>query len=450
MKFLHLITQTIWLRYAVGLLLLIIPIYPKFPVIGVSGIYVAIRLEDFLIFALLTAWIIHKFKTTSLRELLKDNMLRVFLLFWLAGLISTIAGAYMMHIIDIKIGLLHWLRRVEYMSVFFIAFDAAREKKRLPFYIEIMFIAVIIAFLYGLGQMYLNWPVISTQNEEYSKGGSLFWTPGARLHSTFAGHYDLAAYLVLVSPLFLGFYFLLKKFWHKILFIIIVFLPSFWLLMQTSSRVSFAGYLVAGVIALWLLRRKIFIVPFLILSILGSIFLGTIGERFKFFIDLYTKPAQNILKSQVVKPVYAAESGETPQALVEDRSIEIRLNQEWPRAVRAFKKNPLIGTGYSSLNLATDNDYLRMLGETGIVGTLSFLLIIVSLVSACLLKFRGWVSSVITIEKVVVAGFIGGLFGLLVNATFIDVFEASKVAIVFWLIAGLAMGVISQHDEKSK
>src|SRR3990167_10675400 len=60
---------------------------------------------------------------------------------------------------------------------------------------------------------------------------------------------------------------------------------------------------------------------------------------------------------------------QTADALVpvaEDRSFNIRLKAEWPRAIRAFLKNPVLGTGYSSVGLAVDNDYLRSLAESGI------------------------------------------------------------------------------------
>lgn len=453
MKWLNNTNNPSWVKYAVGLLLLVIPIYPKFPVLEISGIYVSIRLEDFLILALFVVWVIYKLKADSYKYFLKNKILMIFLLFWGTGLLSTLAGSYLIHVVDIKIGLLHWFRRVEYMSVFFIAYDAVCGRKRLPYYIEVMIFAVIIAFIYGLGQMHLRWPVISTQNEEYSKGGSLFWTPGARLPSTFAGHYDLAAYIVITSPFLLGFYFLLKKLLNKILLVIAVILPAFWLLMQTSSRVSFVSFLLSGMVTLWLLRKRIFIVPFILISLIGSVLLGDTGSRFKFFIDLYTKPAARLFKSEIVSKAYAAApltsvTADTPQALVEDRSIEIRLNEEWPRSIRAFEKNPLIGTGYSSLSLATDNDYLRMLGETGILGTLSFLLVLSTLFSTSLLKFKNWGDKIITPEKIIVAGFIGGLLGLMVNASFIDVFEASKVAMVFWILAGLALGIVNQNDKK--
>ena len=114
------------------------------------------------------------------------------------------------------------------------------------------------------------------------------------------------------------------------------------------------------------------------------------------------------------------------------------MNVEWPRALRAFYKNPLLGTGYSSITLATDNDYLRALGETGILGLLAFLLIIFGIIN----KFL----SVLPLDKnfsglnlAFMAGLLGSLPGLLVNAVFIDIFEASKFALIFWFFIGLAL-----------
>ena len=145
--------------------------------------------------------------------------------------------------------------------------------------------------------------------------------------------------------------------------------------------------------------------------------------------------------------VYYGGGGEPPP---EDRSTAIRLNVEWPRAVRAFFKNPLLGTGYSSITLATDNDYLRALGEVGLLGFLAFLLIILKIG----LKARGVVFSRAPIEseKAIAIGIVGGGLGFLANALFIDVFEASKVAITFWLLMGLLIGVtkVSFSERKSR
>jgi len=123
----------------------------------------------------------------------------------------------------------------------------------------------------------------------------------------------------------------------------------------------------------------------------------------------------------------------------EDRSISIRLNVEWPRSLRALRKNPILGTGYSSITLATDNDYLRMLGETGIFGFFSFFLMFGSVLIAIFSKAikSGWDS----IEGVFLYGALAAIPGVLLNMVFIDILEASKFAIVFWLILGSAVGL---------
>ncbi|EKD53160.1 MAG: hypothetical protein ACD_61C00127G0001, partial [uncultured bacterium] len=117
-----------------------------------------------------------------------------------------------------------------------------------------------------------------------------------------------------------------------------------------------------------------------------------------------------------------------------DISTNIRLNVEWPRAMRAFYKNPFLGTGYSSITLATDNDYLRALGETGLLGLLSFLALLLGIgkfLFAQLKKVSG-------IDKIIIVSALGIFISFLTTATFIDVFESSKIAILFWAFMGLA------------
>jgi hypothetical protein len=130
-----------------------------------------------------------------------------------------------------------------------------------------------------------------------------------------------------------------------------------------------------------------------------------------------------------------------PVPVFEDRSTSIRLTVEWPGAIRAFFKDPLLGTGYSSVGLAVDSDYLRLLAEVGSLGFLGFMLVIARVLFAfasaipLTKNFSG-------IKLGFVAGAVGGIFGTLLNAIFIDVFEASKFAIIFWLIVGLAVCIV--------
>ena len=122
--------------------------------------------------------------------------------------------------------------------------------------------------------------------------------------------------------------------------------------------------------------------------------------------------------------------------IVSDISFATRIQVEWPRAIEAFGKNPILGTGPSSITEATDNDFLRWLGEIGLLGTTLFIIILFSLVK----NIYGKIIKFSKENKLLALGFIFGLFALLINATYIDVFEASKVAYTFWLVAGIFTG----------
>ena len=122
--------------------------------------------------------------------------------------------------------------------------------------------------------------------------------------------------------------------------------------------------------------------------------------------------------------------------VVSDISMATRFQIEWPRAINAFKKNPLLGTGPSSLTEATDGDYFRWLGEFGLLGTITFLNILFLILKTVWDKIKKFPFK----DKLIGYGFIFGFLALFINASYIDAFEASKVAYTFWTIAGLYVG----------
>ena len=448
------------LKYSVAALLLVIPIYPKFPVFSVPGTYVAIRAEDFLIGSIFIFWVIG-FLRGRFGQFFNDTLSKSLFLFWLVGLLSILSGLLLTNSISLHLGILHFFRRIEYVIPLFIAISAIRNRRAPRFFVEVFFIASLVVFFYGLGQLYADFPVISTQNQEYSKGVALRWIPGARVHSTFAGHYDLAAFLVLFFPIAIAYLFSIRKILSRIFVFFVFIVPSFWLFLQTESRISFVSFLCGVTVTLWVIRKRLFIVPFVLVSVLSMLFLSDLGVRYRRILDVYSQKTTLNDVINIARPgsVYANEGKEDKKQpsvysilgaqITEDRSTSIRLNVEWPRAIRAFYKNPLLGTGYSSITLATDNDYLRLLGEVGMVGTVAFLLVLLRLVAGVGVFLRR-AGSIITLDVAFVGGFVGSLVGLLVNATFIDVFEASKVAIVFWVLAGIAVGIVRSKNEFSE
>lgn len=433
------------LKYLIASLLVIIPLYPKFPFIRIPGIYVSVRLEDFLVAAL--ALVSFYVLLPRVKFLLKDNLIRAILIYFLVGFTSLLSGIFLTKTVELSVGFFHFFRRIEYIVPFFavLAYFLIKKEKSLDFFVKILCLVIFIVFLYGLGQRYFDFPVIITQNEEYSKGIALKWIPGSHISSTFGGHYDLASFLVLVMPIIISLFFIYKDKFSKAIFLV-VFLSGFWLLVNSVSRISFVSYLLGTSLSLILLKKYKEVFFVLALSITLSFFSPSLFAR-------YQRVIQVILKSSIPSIEVLAVSSEptaTPAPEVfEDRSTSIRLNVEWPRAIRAFSKNSLLGTGYSSIGLATDNDYLRALGESGALGLAAFALIIFRL-GQVLIKPFPLINNFKGIELGFVAGVIGGSVGILLNAFFIDIFEASKFALMFWLFVGFTVQLIKNNQNEQK
>lgn len=441
------------LKYLVAAVLLGVPLYPKFPFIRVPGTAVSIRLEDFLILTLALATFF--FFLPKLKEVVKDDLNRAIFLFLLVGFVSVVSGIFLTKTIPAQIGFLHWIRRIEYLVPFFAGMQVVKnDKGSLAFYLKLLIITVFFVFIYGYGQKHFSWPIIITQNEEYSKGVALRYLPGSHINSTFAGHYDLATYMVLVMPIMISAFLLLKGFWSKTsLFLALI--AGVWLLVNAVSRISLVTYLL-GVVASALLIKKYKAVFFVVASsLILMLVLGlstNIAARYERIIDVvkekvfnisFSFPGQVFAQDASDNPLRRARATPTPQPtpIFEDRSTSIRVNVEWPRAIRALAKNPLLGTGYSSITLATDNDYLRLLGEVGLIGFFAFSLLIVK-IGSLFYKVIPLFENYSGIELVFVSGVLGALPGVLINALFIDVFEASKFAIIFWLLVGMAVQLV--------
>jgi hypothetical protein len=499
-------------------LLAFIPLYPKWPLFDVlPGYIVRVRLEDFLILGGVLVWGVYVLRgRIRLKEIPLFKPMAAYLI---VGFLSVLSGIFITQtiypeFIQIAKASFHYLRRIEYFSLFFIFFSSLKTKKQILWFAGLLPLVILAVSVYGYGQKYLYWPAYSTMNREFSKGIVLYLTEHARVLSTFGGHYDLAAYIMLTLPLLIGMSFLVKRWWLRVP-LWLVSLAEFWLLILTASRTSFIAYLVAitvmfGLLAMrrslvWSATRWLVVTG---LSLLIMMSFGDLSERFAQTLhlqDLKSKvmspftapPAEGIaldeslpLEEQLrrvaaksdapptpVKPtdrpadVYvdpyisteaaelAKEKGATLPAIHVDYSetalkyglsTGIRLDALWPRAWQGFLRNPLLGSGYSTLVKtqvweftqaeSTDNDYLRLLGETGLLGFITFLSIFAVTI---VLLFKALTKTKDLLLAGLFAGGIGITVGLMVNALYIDVFEASKVAYTYWSLVGLLLAAAS-------
>ena len=512
MKILHFISDNI-LFIITLFLLAFIPLYPKIPILGVSHTWVYIRLEDFLVAVAGLVFLIQVFRK---KATFKTPLTIPILIFWVVGGISTLYAIHFIfpYIANVfpNVAIFHYARKIEYMLVFFVAYSSMKSKRDV-FYISAL-LAIILLFVvgYGIGERLYGFPAFLTGNEEFAKGIPLRISPMGRIPSTFAGHYDLAAYLVMLIPIIGSMIFGVRSIISKIFFLLIA-TAGLVLLLMTASRISFAVYLIGIAFMLILQKRKVFIIPVFILSFLLLNSFQGISNRFgstisqvDVVVDARTgkvigiakrsEPSKNMVEAPLKKQVVVEETqltGENlPQGtgyinlpgeptdktitqvlykrsriiagtesaqitniegdfivkkvLAYDVSFTTRFQGEWPRAIEAFKRNMLLGGGYSSISLATDNNYLRTLGEVGILGMSSFILLFIVI---GIYVYRVLPDITSSTSRSLILGIVSGVFGLGLNAILIDVFEASKVAFVMWMLLGIALGILNFYKNRS-
>ncbi len=548
-------------------LILFIPLWPKIPLFSpIEQYIVRVRLEDIFIFLAAVIWLV---------QWIRGKIKWRSPMFWLVlsyagvGLMSTLIAMFVIKTIPLEplhIGksFLHYFRYLEYFSLFFIAFSGIKTRKQILIVISFWMLSVFAISAYGYGQKFFYWPVYSTMNREFSKGIRLVLTEHARVQSTFGGHYDMAAYLVILLPLVLAFTYNAQNAKRKTLNAIIFFLGT-WLLILSGSRAPFASYIGGvGIVVLitgfqkkkWLHKILFFLKQAVVLGLMLFFLFFYFGSDMIDRLDniiVTVPPAQktfdalnnfrkifisNELASKVIIPqdtliawlpkgqkpehtistddiaaaaaqdidvaslsdlppvpfkpkptptpiaapanrpsdVYVdvpdiileatvSATGETTYierqrpriysecALEKELSWCIRQEVLWPRALEGFLINPVTGSGYATLTKesieqfteadSTDNNYLRTLGETGILGFIIFYGSIIFI----LVKASKNLNSQDQIVATLSLGVLAGSIGLLLNAIYIDVFAASKVAQTFWLMTGFYLGFVYLENE---
>lgn len=447
-------------RILLSILIVFIPLYPKFPLMTVRGTYVAIRLDDIVVAACILIWLVWQIKNRF--PLFKHKITPLFIAYFIAIILSTLNAILIYQVGRPTILILNTFRRFEYISLFFITLEGIKTKKDFLYPYLFSLIALVGIALYGYGQKYLSLPVISTMNEEFSKGQLLQMNIWTRISSTFAGHYDLAAYLSLMLIPILAVALLIKNKKLKILSFIL-FLIGFHLLTLTASRISIFAFWGSATLCLILIRKYLWVIPLTFLIIFSFFNSKDLNQRLLATLKIFSPPSKTATidttpspappttmplvsptKGPVIAYVTPIPTVFRHQPLEEfipidadagvARSGEIRFNVEWPRAITAFRKNPLLGTGLGSITLATDNDYLRFLGESGLLGFLSFSFIFVYLFIKSLpfiIKRKTDFYSQLPLI------FFSVMLCIWSNAIFIDIFEASKVAYPLWILMAL-------------
>src|SRR3989338_10597325 len=98
-------------KYGLAVILIVIPLYPKFPILNIPGTYVAIRMEDFVLGILGILVIVSLFRD-GIDNVLKNKLYLAMFLFILVGGLSLVSALLLTKTIAINLTFFHFIKPI--------------------------------------------------------------------------------------------------------------------------------------------------------------------------------------------------------------------------------------------------------------------------------------------------------------------------------------------------
>lgn len=412
---------------------------PKINLISVGSMTTAgIRVDDLIILMLL----LKNLNRVSYKNEYAQRGIKFLFILTLSNAISIFTGIIIGLNSNMLYPLLVVVRKFEYFSLIFVGYNIARKYRNRLVTIEKEYIRLNL-YLAVVGLLQLaglcNYAVSGGESEIFS----------GFVVSTFNGYYEYGQFLI-----FSLIYFMLKipKSNNRVKYICL-FMLSLILLYYTNSRTSLLCF--AIIFVLYLLmdnsREKnfsIFKLAVVFVSSIGALLLFT--GIIKINLGRLANISGAMLASNFIRQLKQTSFNEyysmvrngirvtSKLGATNDLSTSIRFFK-WSAAIDGFFKYPLFGYGIGITHVM-DGHYIRLLGETGITGLtiwLAFFTYYVRLFKSN--KNR----------KILYYFIYLSMLSVMVSATFIDMFDASKIMEFLWLFVGCGCFLITD-DEKEK
>jgi len=369
---------------------------------GVRGRGMTLRLDDFLLLIIGLSWFLSTAVNKERGLFLKTPLNRYIAFYFLACLIATLIG-YMMGRVKGTAGFFFVLKYFEYYIVYFMAVNYVKEKKQMERLVWTMLIVCLVVCAISIYQI----------------------PSGVRVSAPFEGEVGepntLGGYLVLILALVVGLLFNNYGTKNQKFFLGVLVLFILITLAATHSRSSWLALGPMLLALIWFSKRKfVVIVPLIFLVILSAFLLPSgVKER-----ALYTFAQPKEQGQLVIGGVRI------------DTSTSARL-QSWKNVLtRDFIEQPIIGygvTGYSFI----DAQYPRVLAETGLLGLVFFIALLVAIYRNALQAWHRYADDPFYLG--VSTGFLAGFFAMLTHAIGANTFIIVRIMEPFWFLTAIVI-----------
>jgi len=333
---------------------------------------------------------------------------------------------------------------LSYFLIYFIVINNIKNKDSFNFCLIIFFITASLISLYLIIQYYEIDPFLSDIQ---------------RLTSTLGNRNYVASYLALIFPIAFSFFLLESKKRNKIFY-------------EVTLLIIYTGIIVCHTRAIWIAL----IFSLLLFGYLLSHFKinKILKDNKKWLIILFSIFILITLIYSTDNPLNRSSITVAERAVsafdMQGSSLRTRL-LIWNSTIDMIKDRPLFGSGLgtfplyyleyqadflqrnpSYLNFSgkageAHNEYLQLWAEMGIIGLLSFLLIIIIFykTNLNLIKKIGTING-----KIIIVGLISGVTVTLIHSIFSFPFHIPAIGAAFWFIIGITTVSADIFYEKSK
>jgi O-antigen ligase len=392
-----------FVRADVALIFLILSMLlsPEFLVGGIPGRSVVIRVDDIFLFVIFFGWLAKmavnkEFALLNATSLSRSILVYMFICM-LASSISLLQGYT-----KPSASFFYLVKYFEYFFLFFMVSNSINSKNEVKMFVFFLILTSIIVTAYG-------WQLHS---QGVSRIAAPFDTEGGGEANTLAG------YLLLMISVTMGLAIYSRAIIQKVFLMGLLgfMVPTF---LYTLSRGAWLGF-IPMCVSIFIFTKKAKPLLLLILMIIVL--------------------AAPVVMPQEIKDRVTSTFGQGNVYKVLGKQVTLEASgaariENMKRIIKKWYKRPFLGYGVSGVGLV-DSQYARVLGETGIIGLLSFLWLMLSI-------FREGIKTlnIVTDDwaRGVTLAFLAGFIGLLFQALTANTFIIVRIMGPFWFLVAIMM-----------
>lgn len=372
---------------------------PEFGERTTAGGGVTLRVDDFLLVLIGLSWLARMAIAKDLGLLRKTKLNGPIFIYLVVCIIATALGVLLGNVKPVK-GFFFVLKYFEYYVVYFMVVNIVHDRKHVQYLIISLLVTCVVVDIVALAQI----------------------PSGKRLSAPFEGEMGepntLGGYLMLIVIMSLALFVYIDSRKVKFLLLITAGLSTVPFLLSLS-RGSYLSIVPAYFTLIVLSEKKGFLIIALLLAVLSAPF---------------TLP-ESVVKRVSYTFSQRIQSGQEQVGGVRlDTSTSIRL-RSWTRGFEDAMKRPIFGYGVTGWHFI-DNQFTKVLVETGFVGLSAFLFLLFSIYKESLAIFKSINDKFF---KGIIIGFMAGLVGMIVHSIGANTFIIVRIMEPFWLMAGIVM-----------